>query len=71
MIHSDQVADEATMHIPLFLAHGALGGLDEIIALVVGVVIAAFAMIAYLGDRKAKPSEDKKPLEDKDSQVLD
>jgi hypothetical protein len=59
------------MQIPFLLAHGALGWSDEATVLVVGIAIAAYAMIVYLGDHKAKASDDKEPLEDSDSQLLD
>ena len=59
------------MQVPLFLAHGALGWADEATVFVVGIAIVAYIVIVFIGDRKARPEDDKEPKNEPDSHPLD
>ena len=39
----------------LLLAHGALGAADEVSAVVVVLAVAAYVLVIWVGDRRAKP----------------
>jgi len=45
------------MNLPLFLAHGALGSWDEIGLVIVGVVIAGYLVVLFVGERRRQTAQ--------------
>lgn len=52
------------MHIPIILAHGALGPYDELILLAAGAIFLVFMGISWVKSRNTRPDFEKPRVEE-------